>query len=151
MTFAKLCAVCARPLAYSAAHDEWIHARDADHVVVPVDVGDILMDAQCDFCFADLGHKDGWTVPAEQFLYSGGLEGSRGNWLACDTCAELVRGCRWTQLINRAVDSHAARYRLSPAEVPAIRHTVTDIYARLAVHIVGPLRRRTDADFNGPG
>jgi hypothetical protein len=102
-----ICAVCGYVLEHTSNRDmatiffngqEFGHIRPSlkDHVVVPVDPGDVEVNGHCDFCDVPEPTE---VVVADTFIT--GLSRSVGNWAACEECAELVRRRRWSQLVTR--------------------------------------------------
>ena len=82
----------------------------------------------CDFCHAVLdvnGHA--WDVPARSFDYkerrrglgpdAQPMDGSIGNWIACDLCAACVRSGLRGDLLSRAI---IGNYGLKPVPVNAV-------------------------------
>jgi hypothetical protein len=102
-----------------------------DHLMVPVPVADIRAEVRCDFCLADNAR---WVLPVEDYEVGMG-HWNRGNWGACDGCAEALRVNDWRKVIYRARRAHSA---LEGA--PAHEETFHMLYAQLRQHIIGPVR-----------
>jgi hypothetical protein len=81
----------------------------------------------CDFCNTPLRER-AWDCPARDFDYEGPrasldpsvheiVDGSIGSWLACDTCAALIRAGQRDALAERALTTMLARLQIPRAAV----------------------------------
>jgi hypothetical protein len=110
----KICAVCGYPLGHDTNRigqpGEWRHSRDdqQDHPPVPVGLYEIEFNQRCDFC-----DEAGATliVLCTDFEMPLQVTKSVGHWAACETCGELVRRKRWSQLITHVKRNGTALIR----------------------------------------
>jgi hypothetical protein len=140
-----VCQTCNRVLETYTSIDRvgYRHAmQDRDgHPAVPVPMPAGYTGGRCDFCNVD--HPT-HVVPARDFRVPVTDTMSRGNWGACAECAELVRRNHWSALLTRVARSHERSYGVSMA--PEIKRNLQALYARLQVHISGPVRPITDEE-----
>ena len=88
----------------SGTLDGDLHAADAATVKAA-----IMASAVCDFCSTP-GATHYFDVPdfgMSELPNNYGAGKSTGGWMACDTCDEMVRTNKRTQLVNRAVENMA--------------------------------------------
>ena len=112
---ARVCGVCGRVLDHVTFPDGsrpnfWRHTQadqPEDHQPVPVLPGEVPTRGRCDFCQAE---DPTWVLPARDFDLVGLPTGSKGDWAACDTCANLISMDRWNALLARAVASWEERH-----------------------------------------
>lgn len=145
---AKVCGICQRALAHHIPAGEpefWDHYPSDSlqgHRAVPVDVGTGKLRARCDFCTLDLG-SDFWVLPVSDFLAgmdptTGRIQGYRDDWSACEECAALIAGNRWSALVLRTqqVWEEAHGIAAPPAKVTGWGR----LYRLVRRHIRGSLR-----------
>jgi len=123
-------------------------AGDADHLVVPVESGELRWLPRCDFCSAD---DVKWTIYCDTFIIPscevaevfnlasdpGVGHVLSGNWAACDTCIDLVRRQRWTALTTRVRNTCGP----DPSGRLLNRNMLLRVYAQLAIHMRGIVPR----------
>jgi hypothetical protein len=84
-------------------------------------------------------------VPTRTFQVPGQRVMSRGDWAACTTCARLILGHRWTELLERCVRLTAATHpELDPDEVAAGLRVLWQALRRNRTGPVHPDRGRSD-------
>lgn len=118
----RMCGICRRVLAQrhyyapgGVLETVWEHGaqdRTLDHEVVPIPVNDDALLARCDFCNVEVALPQSWTVPVADFpeIFGNNTEHwSRGDFAACDDCAEFVGAGRWGLLYRRVMDAWEAR------------------------------------------
>lgn len=162
----KVCAVCGRILnSYDPPEGDrsWLHTfadLPEDHPAVPVPVGaEIIARTRCDFCNDD---NPAWEIPATSFIIPGltveladitAGNGSRGNWAACDPCAQLIARNEWTALRRRVLTA-ASAHTTGGADGNSTGHStdgstggvdgqLARLYRLLRRHITGPPRQST--------
>jgi hypothetical protein len=125
-----VCAVCGYPpnrTDFPELFDgcEYFHAGEQlrDHLIVPVLAREIQFSQRCDFCD---GGEVVDVVVAEDFDTPLDTR-SLGNWAACQTCGQLVRRRRWTQLAARV-------QQMSPQEMN--RAFWLKLYRGVEVHMI---------------
>jgi hypothetical protein len=134
----RICAVCARVLDYQETGDPqnliFKHTPEVveDHPPVAVLPGEVFAITFCDLCFAS---EPGYVLPAEDFEYPGGTDGSAGNWQICGPCAGDVERNRWNAIIRRHSAGLFARFgeHLDATQIVYLRK----IYRLLRSHITG--------------
>lgn len=157
-----VCAVCGRVLELVTDLDRggatvgWVHpfamrqgliGESEDHEPVPVPRDDLPHpDTRCDFCYAN---NPQWLVPANDFVDVEGVRdlslpgapgtGSRGDWGACDECADLIRMNRWEFLVRRVKRAYAALHG-EPMH-PYVERYVRKQYKELRRQITGAPHR----------
>ncbi len=113
----RICAVCARVLDYHETGDPenpvaFRHTPDIvlqgleDHPPVAVLPGEVYAITFCDLCFAP---EPDHILPATDFAYPGGTDGSAGNWQICGDCAHDVERHRWNDILRRQATGRFAR------------------------------------------
>lgn len=130
----KICAVCGYPLERLGTTGEWFHARPSwaeDHLVVPVDIGDVPLSQRCDFCD---DQPVTWIILAEEFVLPvpGPPQASMGHWAACETCARAIQAGSWGRVVTRAKERQP--------QVP--RRVIVGMYEELQRHMHGVIPYR---------
>lgn len=144
----RVCGVCATVLDYIEAvgpdggpgfrHNTGAELAGAtDHPPVPVEPGQVYAVTFCDLCYAP---DPGFVLPADDFVYPGGTDGSAG-------CAGLVNTSRWNEILRRMAAGFYARHgeTLSPPELAYLGK----VHRLLRRHVTGgprPGRLPTPAD-----
>lgn len=154
----KVCAVCAAVLDLQQgkgyAHPISL-GPEPDHLAVPVDDTEVLVNPKCDFCFID---STEWVLPAADFVMppanvfqlvgSTGDEGvslyeSHGDWGACDPCAQLILGNQWAKVLRRVQAVwplvHSGNLMDQEGYVSTYR-----LFRELRKNVAGPLMRIGD-------
>lgn len=102
---------------------------------MPALPSEVTVHGRCDFCSAD---DPAWYIPARPFMVDAGPGQSSDDWAACDTCVELVRADRWTELRRHAVTRLVSqRPRLSPAEADRLGAHMSRLWRQLRPNITG--------------
>ncbi len=151
----RICAVCARVLDYRETGDPenpiFKHTPDIveDHPAVPVLPGEVYAVTFCDLCFAV---DPVFVLPASDFAYPGGTDGSAGNWSICGACARDVEANRWNDILRRQSTGRYARLgeHLDAGQTDYLRK----IHRLLRRHITGapfPGRMPTPDDITKDG
>lgn len=66
----------------------------------------------CDFC----SEPPSWRYPVRAFVCEELESASAPDWMACQTCHDLIEARKFVELCRRATDIHAARYRLNASD-----------------------------------
>ena len=116
------------------------------------------MSLVCDFCKEDDTEENPlWVIPAKSFKMATvvNLEnqravplGSADDWMACDTCADLVEARNLEKLVYRAIRAIKARIpKGTPKEaIDRLEASLHDIYRMIFASIGGARRRPTEQE-----
>ena len=61
---------------------------------------------------------------------------SVGAWAACEICAELIEGGRWSELTNRALTNFVKQHRVPPYAQFDVREQFREIHQLFREHLV---------------
>jgi hypothetical protein len=138
-----ICHTCRHALDVLVNDDgaHFIHtANDPDdHEVIPVEPEQGWR-GRCDFCSSTTPTH---VLPARDFAIPDSPEISRGNWAACDACANLLRNSHMDWLLIRAIASFDIINGFS-MPIPARIH-LAKLYRALQLAVTGPIRPLSDA------
>lgn len=105
------------------------------------------MTLKCDFCSSLEGALvfEARDFAIEPFSINGLMPGSKGDWLACALCAQLVAAHKWEALAERATDTFITRHPELARELAGHRQDLIDqfhvVYATLLEkHLTGHVR-----------
>lgn len=155
----RVCGVCATVLDYIKPNDpntepSFQHNAAAvllseadDHPPVPVLPGEVYAATFCDLCFAP---DPVYLLPADDFVFPDGVNGSIGAWQICGHCARLVDLGRWNEIARKVVAGMFTRHghEMSEPEIAFVKRT----HRLLQQHITGspkPSRYPSPADGSG--
>lgn len=88
---------------------------------------------KCDFCSDP---APAWVFPAQSFQYRG--TGSRGDWLACDECADCIQRGAWPQLARRSLRAPKLAMAASLIGEAAVIAETSALHRLFAKHRRGP-------------
>lgn len=131
-----VCGVCGRVLDHRSGvgYQHTLSDAEVGHEPVPVRQSEAeFVAGRCDFCFADFPQ---WIVPAHAFEVAPGHM-SNNDWAACNECAELIEGDRWTGLLRRAKASWETR---NGGMSPGVEANLGRLYRLLRRNISGSLQ-----------
>ena len=109
-----------------------------DHEVIPVEPEQGWR-GRCDFCSSATSTH---VLPARDFAIPDSPEISRGNWAACEACANLLRNERWDWLLARAIATFHATYGFPMPSTAQLQ--IGTLYRALQLAVTGPIRRLDD-------
>lgn len=132
----RACAVCGFVLLIARDGSGYLHSDDVDHPAVPVDPLEIYTAWGCDFCGSP---EPVAVVPARDFLYQEGDDGSRGNWLACASQAPYIATGDWDGLLADVARCWP-QYHEGRALDASVRSYLGRAYLLLRDNITGPLQ-----------
>lgn len=132
-----VCAECGRVLDHKTGVG-FMHTvgdLNAGHKAVPIPQSEAqVVIGRCDFCYEDY---PAWVVPAREFeVLSGHV--STGDWAACETCAALIEGNRWSALVRRAQEGWESRHQQQMPE--GLAASLPRLYRLLRKNITGSLK-----------